>query len=73
MSTNQTTMPDNHISPAETRQRIGELCKAYAAAATTGNAYVINAVAVAIEMVDLPRLIPDLPEKPTLSSVMGGR
>ncbi len=50
------------------RARVLEFCQAYAAAVTTGNAYVIHAVGVAIREVDLPRLLPD---GPTLADVTG--
>jgi hypothetical protein len=58
------------LNPKEQRARVLEFCRAYAAATATGNPYVINAVAVAIEQVDLPQLLPD---KPTLASVLASQ
>lgn len=54
------------MSPSQQRQTVMEYCVALAAAAQTGNAFVVNATQTAIE-VGLLRLIPD---KPTLESVM---
>lgn len=54
------------MNPAQQRQTVMEYCVALAAAAQTGNAFVVNATQTAIE-VQLNRLIPD---KPTLESVM---
>lgn len=55
------------MKPAEQRQAILEMCQDFADARLTNNPRVINAVAVDIEHVRLPRMIPD---KPTLESVM---
>lgn len=52
--------------PAQQRQTVIEYCVAMAAAAQTGNAFVMNATLTAIEAETL-RLIPD---KPTLESVL---
>lgn len=54
------------MTPAQQRQAILEMCSDFADAKATGNARVINAVAVDIQDVRLPRLIPD---KPTLAEV----
>ena len=54
------------MSPSQQRQTVMEYCVALAAAAQTGNAFVVNATQTAIE-VGLLRLIPD---KPTLDSVL---
>lgn len=54
------------MNPAQKRQAAMELCIAMAAAAQTGNQFVITATQTAIE-VQLNRLIPD---KPTLASVL---
>lgn len=54
------------MNPAQQRQTVMEYCLAAAAAAQTGNAFVMNATQTAIE-VQLHRLIPD---KPTLESVL---
>jgi len=53
------------MNPAQQRQTVMEYCVALAAAAQTGNAFVVNATQTAIE-VQLSRLIPD---KPTLAEV----
>lgn len=54
------------MSPAHQRQTVMEYCIALAAAAQTGNQFVVTATQTAIE-VQLNRLIPD---KPTLASVL---
>lgn len=54
------------MNPAQQRQTVIEYCVAMAAAAQTGNAFVMNATLTAIEAETL-RLIPD---KPTLESVL---
>ena len=54
------------MNPAQKRQTVMEYCVALAAAAQSGNAFVVNATQTAIE-VGLLRLIPD---KPTLDSVL---
>lgn len=54
------------MTPAQQRQTVMEYCVAFAAAAQTGNAFVITATQTAIE-VQLNRLIPD---KPTMESVL---
>jgi hypothetical protein len=54
------------MPPAEIRAAVLEMCQDYADAQRTGNPRVINAVAVDIEQVRLPKLIPD---KPTLADV----
>jgi len=54
------------MNPAQQRQTVMEYCVALAAAAQTGNQFVVNATQTAIE-VGLLRLIPD---KPTLESVL---
>ena len=54
------------MNPAQQRQTVMEYCVALAAAAQSGNAFVVNATQTAIE-VGLLRLIPD---KPTLDSVL---
>lgn len=56
------------LNAEQQRARVLEFCRAYGAAVATNNAYVINAVGVAIEQVDLPRLLPD---RPTLEEVAG--
>lgn len=56
------------LTAEQQRTRVLEFCQAYAAAVTTGNSYVINAVSVAIGQVDLPRLLPDTP---TLADITG--
>lgn len=53
------------MNPAQQRQTVMEYCVAFAAAAQTGNAFVVTATQTAIE-VQLNRLIPD---KPTLADV----
>lgn len=60
-------------TPAEIRNDVLALCQAFAAASLTQNAIVINAVATDIEMVRLPRLIPDEQPKPTLDSILSTR
>lgn len=55
------------MTPADQRKAILEMCQDFADARLTGNPRVINAVAVDIEMVRLPALIPD---KPTLAEVL---
>ncbi len=54
-------------TPAQDRQAVLDMCMDFAAAVSTGRSAVINAVQVDIEMVRLPKLIPD---KPTLESVL---
>jgi len=54
------------MNPAQKRQAAMELCIAMAAAAQTGNQFVVTATQTAIEL-QLTRLIPD---KPTLESVL---
>lgn len=54
------------MNPTQQRQTVMEYCVAFAAAAQTGNAFVITATQTAIE-VQLNRLIPD---KPTMESVL---
>lgn len=54
------------MKPAQQRQTVMEYCVALAAAAQTGNQFVVTATQTAIE-VQLQRLIPD---KPTLASVI---
>lgn len=54
------------MNPAQQRQTVMEYCVAFAAAAQTGNQFVVTATQTAIE-VQLQRLIPD---KPTLASVI---
>lgn len=53
------------MNPSQQRQTVMEYCVAFAAAAQTGNAFVVTATQTAIE-VQLNRLIPD---KPTLADV----
>lgn len=53
------------MNPSQQRQTVMEYCVALAAAAQTGNAFVVTATQTAIE-VQLNRLIPD---KPTLADV----
>lgn len=55
------------MSPAEQRKSILEMCQDFADARLTNNPRVVNAVAVDIEQVRLPKLIPD---KPTLAEVL---
>lgn len=55
------------MTPAEQRKTILEMCQDFADARLTNNPRVINAVAVDIERVRLPALIPD---KPTLEEVL---
>ena len=55
------------MTPAEQRKTILEMCQDFADARLTNNPRVINAVAVDIEHVRLPSLIPD---KPTLEEVL---
>lgn len=55
------------MTPAEQRKAILEMCQDFADARLTNNPRVINAVAVDIEQVRLPRLIPD---KPTMAEVL---
>lgn len=52
--------------PAQQRQTVMEFCVALAAAAQSGNQFVVTATQTAID-VQLHRLIPD---KPTLESVL---
>lgn len=54
------------LTPAQQRQIVLEMCQDVSDARLTGNPRVLNAVLVDIEMVRLPRLIPD---KPTLAGV----
>ena len=54
------------LTPAQQRQTVLEMCQDVSDARLTGNPRVLNAVIVDIEMVRLPRLIPD---KPTLADV----
>jgi len=54
------------MTPAQQRQTVLEMCQDVSDARLTGNPRVLNAVIVDIEMVRLPRLIPD---KPTLADV----
>lgn len=54
------------MTPAQQRQTVLEMCQDVSDARLTGNPRVLNAVLVDIEMVRLPRLIPD---KPTLAEV----
>ena len=54
------------MSPSQQRQTVMEYCVALAAAAQTGNQFVVTATQTAIEL-QLTRLIPD---KPTLDSVL---
>ena len=54
------------MNPAQQRQTVMEYCVALAAAAQTGNAFVVNATQTAID-VGMLRLIPD---KPALDSVL---
>ena len=51
----------------EIRKAVIEMCQDFADARLTGNPRVLNAVAIDIEHVRLPRLFPD---KPTLAEVM---
>lgn len=55
------------MKPEEIRKAVIEMCKDFADARLTGNPRVLNAVAVDIEHVRLPRLFPD---KPTLAEVL---
>lgn len=54
------------MTPAQQRQTVLEMCQDVSDARLTGNPRVLNAVIVDIEMVRLPRVIPD---KPTLADV----
>jgi hypothetical protein len=53
-------------NPVQIRQQILEMCQDVSDARLTGNPRVLNAVLVDVEMVRLPKLIPD---KPTLADV----
>jgi len=53
-------------NPAQIRQQIMEMCQDVSDARLTGNPRVLNAVLVDVEIVRLPKLIPD---KPTLADV----
>jgi hypothetical protein len=55
------------MTPVEQRKAILEMCQDFADARVTNNPRVIHAVAVDIEQVRLPSLIPD---KPTLAEVL---
>ncbi len=55
------------MNPAEQRKAVLQMCQDFADARLTTNRRVINAVAVDIEHVRLPRLVPD---KPTLAQVL---
>lgn len=55
------------MKPEEIRKAVIEMCQDFADARLTGNPRVLNAVAIDIEHVRLPRLFPD---KPTLAEVM---
>ena len=57
------------MNPAQQRQTVMEYCVALAAAAQTGNQFVVTATQTAIE-VQLARLIPD---KPTLTEVIAAQ
>lgn len=57
------------MSPAQKRQTVMEFCVALAAAAQSGNQFVVTATQTAIE-VQLHRLIPD---KPTLTEVIAAQ
>ena len=54
------------MSPAQIRQQIMEMCQDVSDARLTGNPRVLNAVLVDVEIVRLPKLIPD---KPTLEQI----
>jgi hypothetical protein len=54
------------LTPAQQRQQIMEMCRDVSDARLTGNPRVFNAVLVDVEIVRLPKLIPD---KPTLADV----
>ena len=54
------------MSPAKIRQQILEMCQDVSDARLTGNPRVLNAVLVDVEIVRLPKLIPD---KPTLEQI----
>ena len=54
------------MRPAQIRQQIMEMCQDVSDARLTGNPRVLNAVLVDVEIVRLPKLIPD---KPTLADV----
>lgn len=58
------------MKPEEQRRAILEMCQDFADARATGNPRVINAVAVDIEAVRLPRILPD---KPTLEGVLNSK
>lgn len=57
-------------NPARIRQQIMEMCQDVSDARQTGNPRVLNAVLVDVEIVRLPKLIPD---KPTLEQVEASR
>jgi hypothetical protein len=54
------------MSSADIRHQIMEMCQDVSDARLTGNPRVLNAVLVDVELVRLPKLIPD---KPTLADV----
>lgn len=54
------------MKASEQRQAVLEMCQDFADARQTGNPRVINAVAVDIQMVRLPKLLPD---RPTMEEV----
>ena len=58
------------MSPAKIRQQILEMCQDVSDARLTGNPRVLNAVLVDVEIVRLPKLIPD---KPTLEQVQASQ
>jgi hypothetical protein len=58
------------MSPAQIRQQILEMCQDVSDARLTGNPRVLNAVLVDVEIVRLPKLIPD---KPTLEQVQASQ
>lgn len=58
------------MSPAQQRDAVLEMCQDFADARLTGNPRVLNAVMVDIEVVRLPKLIPD---KPTLDQVVASQ
>lgn len=55
------------MTPEQQREAVLEMCQDYADARMTGNPRVLNAVAVDIRHVRLPKIIPD---KPTLADVL---
>lgn len=57
-------------NPAQIRQQIKEMCLDVSDARLTGNPRVLNAVLVDVEIVRLPKLIPD---KPTLADVQASQ